>query len=64
VKITDKATTGLKIYYTTNGSAPTTKSTLYTSAGIKVSATETIKAVAVATGYSASAVASAKYTIN
>jgi hypothetical protein len=64
VKITDKATTGLKIYYTTNGSAPTTKSTLYNSAGIKVSATETIKAVAVATGYSASAVASAKYTIN
>jgi hypothetical protein len=63
VKIADKETTGLKIYYTTNGTKPTTSSTLYTSAGVKVSATETIKAIAVATGYSQSAVASATYTI-
>jgi hypothetical protein len=64
MKIADTATAGLKIYYTTDGSAPTIKSTVYTSAGIKISATEMIRAMAVATGYSASAVASAKYTIH
>ena len=63
VKIADTATTGLAIYYTTNGTAPTTTSTKYTSAGIAVTATKTIKAIATATGYSASAVASATYTI-
>ena len=61
VKITDKATAGLAIYYTTNGTAPTLTSTRYTSAGIKVARPETIKAIAVATGYSKSAVASAAY---
>jgi len=40
------------IYYTTNGEAPTTSSAKYTTAGIKVLATETIRAIAVATGYS------------
>jgi hypothetical protein len=62
VSITD-ATTGAAIYYTTNGSAPTASSTLYT-APIIVSSTETINAIAVATGYSNSAVAAALYTIN
>jgi len=50
------------IYYTTNGSAPTTDSTVY-SAPITVAATETIKAIATAPGYSASGVGSAAYTI-
>jgi hypothetical protein len=63
VKIADTATTGLVIYYTTNGSTPTASSSKYTSAGIKVTATETIKAIAVATGYSPSIVASATYTV-
>jgi hypothetical protein len=63
VKIGDKATTGLAIYYTTNGAAPTTSSTVYSPAGIRVSKNETIKAIAIAKGYSASAVATAVYKI-
>lgn len=51
------------IYYTTDGTTPTTSSDVY-SAPLTVSQTETIKAIATATGYSASAIASATYTIN
>lgn len=61
VSITDAAPAST-IYFTTNGSTPTTSSTKYTSP-IAVSASETIKAIAVATGYSESAVGSAAYTI-
>jgi glucosylceramidase len=57
------ATTGASIYYTTDGTTPTTKSTLYSaSAPIAVSSTTTIEAIAVASGYSASAVATGTYT--
>ncbi len=55
-------TPAASIYYTTNGTTPTTSSTLY-SAPITVSTSETVKAIATATGYSASNVASAVYTI-
>jgi N-acetylneuraminic acid mutarotase len=63
VTISD-ATTGATIYYSINGNAPTTSSTVF-SAGtpIVVSSTETLKAIATASGYSTSAVASATYTI-
>ena len=61
VSITD-ATTDTAIYYTTNGTIPTTSSTLYTGT-VTVSATETLEAIAVATGYTNSPVASANYTI-
>jgi N-acetylneuraminic acid mutarotase len=61
VTISD-ATSGATIYYTTDGTTPTTSSTLYAGA-IPVATTETIQAIAVAPNYAASAVASATYTI-
>jgi hypothetical protein len=57
------ASAGVIIYYTTNGTTPTALSAKYTSTGIIVSTTETIKAIALAPGYSQSAIASAAYTI-
>jgi hypothetical protein len=59
--ITDSLT-GAAIYYTTDGTMPTTSSTQYTSP-IIVSSTETVKAIAVAPGYSTSVVTTAAYTI-
>lgn len=55
------ATDGATIYYTTDGSEPTTASTLYSTA-INVATTTTIKAIAVK-GEDSSAVAAATYTI-
>ncbi|MCL2510940.1 MAG: choice-of-anchor J domain-containing protein, partial [Bacteroidales bacterium] len=50
------------IYYTTNGTTPTTASTLY-SAPVSVTENTVIKAIAVKTGMSDSEVATATYTI-
>ena len=60
--VTISTTYGTSIYYTTNGSEPTTGSTLYNGA-ITVSTTQTVKAIAVKTGCTNSAVGSAAYTI-
>lgn len=57
------ATSGASIYYTTDGSDPDNTKTLYTGA-ISVTSTTTIKAIAYASGYDPSAIASATYTIN
>ena len=55
-------TPGGVIYYTADGTTPTTNSTGYVSP-ISVSTTQTIKAISIATGYSQSSVATATYTI-
>ncbi len=56
------ATSGTTIYYTTNGTTPTTSSPVYGGA-IAVSATETLEALATESGYYNSPVAQATYTI-
>ncbi len=61
VSIAD-STPGASIYYTTDGTTPTTSSAKFSSA-INVSASLTLKAIGAATGYNNSAVASAAYTI-
>ena len=62
VTITD-GTSGAAIYYTTDGSTPSaTNGTLY-GAPFAVTSAETVKAIAVASGYNNSAVASATYTL-
>jgi M6 family metalloprotease-like protein len=61
VVVTD-ATKGATIYFTTNGTTPTTASRVYT-APIAATITGTLKAMAVAAGYSQSAVLTATYTI-
>src|SRR5438552_5883415 len=63
VSISD-ATPGATIYYTTDGSTPTTSSAVYTGPILLLPlTTTTIKAIAVAPGRSQSTVASATYTV-
>jgi autotransporter-associated beta strand protein len=57
------ASDGTAIYYTTDGTTPTTGSTLYTGA-IAVSTTTTIKAIATASGVPTSPVTTAAYAIS
>jgi len=58
-------TPGEVIYYTTNGTTPTTSSAKYNpSTPIAVSSTETIEAMAAASGYANSTVASGSYVIS
>ena len=59
--VTISAESGVNIYYTTDGSQPTTNSTLYNGA-ISIESTTTLKAIAVVNGESSN-VTSATYTI-
>ena len=61
VTITD-ATPGAVIHYTTNGTTPSNSSAVY-AGPINVGVTETLKADAIAPGFTRSAVRSASYTI-
>jgi uncharacterized repeat protein (TIGR03803 family) len=56
-------TTGATVYYTNDGTTPTTSSAIY-NGQLTVSSTETLQAIAGASGYNNSAVASATYTIS
>jgi N-acetylneuraminic acid mutarotase len=56
-------TPGATIYYTVEGTVPTTTSTQYT-APVHVSSSQIIKAIATAPGRSASSISTASYTIN
>jgi hypothetical protein len=62
VTISD-TTAGAVIYYTTNGTTPTTSSAVYSSA-ITVSASSTLEALAIAPGFTQSAVANATFVIS
>ena len=57
------ATSAAAIYYTTDGSTPTTSSKVY-GVAIPVSSTMTVRAIAAASGYTESILASAAYTIS
>ena len=58
------STPGALIYYTTNGTTPTLSSALYSSGTpLQISSTTTIEAIAVASGYGNSTIASATYLI-
>lgn len=61
VQISD-ATPSATIYYTTNGSTPSTSSLVY-SGPITISSTETLTAIATANNYATSAPAAANFTI-
>jgi len=64
VEISD-TTPGATIYYTTNGTTPTTSSLVYNGSGVTLSGkgTKTLKAIGSEIGYSDSAVATATYKI-
>ncbi|MGD0505292.1 MAG: chitobiase/beta-hexosaminidase C-terminal domain-containing protein [Steroidobacteraceae bacterium] len=64
VTLTD-STPGAVIYYTTDGTTPTTSSAKYSvGTAVQISSTQTLQAIAAASGYSNSGVTSGVYTIS
>ena len=61
-QVSINSVSGATVYYTLDGSVPTTESTVY-SEPIVINVAKTVKAIATKTGYRPSAVASATYTI-
>ena len=61
--VLSSATKGATLYYTANGTTPTTASAVYSSPIIVGTGTTTIEAIAVANGFSPSAVATATYIV-
>jgi hypothetical protein len=61
VTISD-ATPGASIFYTTDGTTPTSNSTPYTGA-IQVASSQTLQAIGIAAGFTDSAIASQAYTV-
>lgn len=57
-------TVGAEIRYTTNGSTPTSGSTLYTGTAVSVGETTTLKAIGLLTNWADSPVSSATYTLS
>jgi len=58
-------TPGAVIYYTTDGTTPTSSSQTYVAGTpLSITSTETVEAIAIASGYNNSAVASGTYTIS
>lgn len=57
------STVGASIYYTTDGTTPTTSSTLYTGTPVSVAQSKTIKAFGVLANWADSPVSSAVYTL-
>jgi hypothetical protein len=62
--VLNDSTPGASIFYTVDGSTPTSGSTPYNGTAVNVTQSETVKAIAVASGFSNSSVASAAYTIS
>jgi len=62
-KADDSAVSGANIYYTLNGTTPSKNSTAYTSSGITINASCTLKAVAYKDGYEDSDVMEEFYTV-
>ncbi|WP_446745055.1 chitobiase/beta-hexosaminidase C-terminal domain-containing protein [Silvibacterium acidisoli] len=62
VALTD-STPGATVYYTTNGTTPTASSTKYTKV-FTVSSSQTVQAIAVASGYTNSSVSTVNYVVN
>lgn len=63
VTLTTSNVEGADIYYTLDGSSPTTSSTQYTSSGISIDKECTLKAIAVKEGYKESDVLTATYSV-